>query len=83
MQVCTAPHYDFENELTARNLLRNQVTAAIGDVIANPEYRPEPQPLTERAPWLIYIVLAVSSIALASFSSVSRAVPREREPQPD
>ena len=25
---------------------------------------PEPLPLTERAPWLIYIVLAASSIAL-------------------
>jgi hypothetical protein len=34
-------------------------------VSANREYKPEPKPLTERAPWLIYVVLAVSSVALA------------------
>jgi hypothetical protein len=28
-------------------------------------YQPEPLPLTERIPWLIYIVLATSSLALA------------------
>jgi hypothetical protein len=31
----------------------------------NPSYEPEPQPLTERAPWLIYGVLGVSSLAVA------------------
>jgi len=35
-------------------------------VSANREYKPEPKPLTERVPWLIYVVLAVSSIALAA-----------------
>jgi hypothetical protein len=63
----TAPHYDFEKELPARLALaapppaRSEVAAAIN----NPDYKPEPLPLTERIPWLIYLVLAASSIALA------------------
>lgn len=59
-----APHYDFENEVALR-LPREPVHSRLGDVSANLEYKPEPKPLTERAPWLIYVVLAVSSIALA------------------
>jgi hypothetical protein len=59
-----APHYDFENEV-AQRLSREPVHSHLSDVSANPEYKPEPKPLTERAPWLIYVVLAVSSIALA------------------
>jgi hypothetical protein len=59
-----APHYDFEKEVGAR-LSREPVHSQLGDVSANLEYKPEPKPLTERAPWLIYVVLAVSSIALA------------------
>lgn len=59
----TAPHYDFEKELPAR--LSNQ-TMLSGVTVAfeNREYKPEPLPLTERVPWLIYLVLAASSIAL-------------------
>ena len=60
----SAPHYDFEKEVAAR-LSREPVHSEIGNVSENPEYKPEPKALTERAPWLIYIVLAVSSIALA------------------
>ena len=59
-----APHYDFENEVAMR-LSRAPVHSNLGDVAANRDYKPEPKPLTERAPWLIYVVLAVSSIALA------------------
>ena len=59
-----APHYDFEKEVAVR-LSREPVNSRLGDVSANAEYKPEPKPLTERAPWLIYVVLAVSSIALA------------------
>ena len=58
-----APHYDFEKELQAR-LSNEPVHSSIGDVRANREYEPEPLPLTERVPWLIYLVLAASSIAL-------------------
>ena len=60
----SAPHYDFENEVAVR-LSREPVHSNLGDVAANRDYKPEPKPLTERAPWLIYVVLAVSSIALA------------------
>lgn len=60
----SAPHYDFENELR-KQLSTEPTHSTIGDVITNPEYKPEPLPLTERVPWLIYVVLAASSIALA------------------
>ena len=60
----TAPHYDFENELKSK-LTSEPGHSTYSEVIANPQYKPEPRPLTERVPWLIYIVLAVSSIALA------------------
>jgi len=59
-----APHYDFENEVAVR-LSREPIHSQLGDVEANRDYKPEPKPLTERAPWLIYVVLTVSSIALA------------------
>jgi uncharacterized protein DUF3999 len=58
-----APHYDFEKEVYAR-FTKEPVHSRLGEVVANREYKPEPKPLTERAPWLIYIVLAASSIAL-------------------
>ena len=58
-----APHYDFESVLSSRRLTEPS-HSVIGDVMANRDYKPEPKPLTERVPWLIYVVLAVSSIAL-------------------
>jgi hypothetical protein len=33
--------------------------------VPNPEYTPAPLPLTERIPWLIYLVLFASSAVLA------------------
>ena len=59
-----APHYDFEKEVAAR-LTKEPVHSSLGNVSANRDYKPEPKPLTERQPWLIYVVLAASSIALA------------------
>lgn len=59
----TAPHYDFEKELQTR-VSQQPVNSAITVVLPNREYKPEPLPLTERVPWLIYVVLAVASIAL-------------------
>lgn len=59
----TAPHYDFEKELPAL-LAKQPVNSAITALLPNREYKPEPLPLTERVPWLIYVVLAISSIAL-------------------
>ncbi|MEI9971537.1 MAG: hypothetical protein WDO73_05430 [Ignavibacteriota bacterium] len=32
---------------------------------ANPAYRPEPKPLSERSPWLVYLVLIAACAALA------------------
>lgn len=58
------PHYDFEKNLT----VGSSAAAARSEVSAltnNPDYRPEPLPLTERVPWLIYVVLAASSLTLA------------------
>ena len=59
-----APHYDFENELQSK-LSSEPGHSTYGGATMNPEYKPEPRPLTERVPWLIYLVLAVPSIALA------------------
>jgi hypothetical protein len=59
----TAPHYDFEKEVPAR-LSKEPLHSSTSSVLANREYKPEPLPLTERVPWLIYLVLAVSSLAL-------------------
>ena len=58
-----APHYDFEKEMPLR-LNGEPIHATIGEVANNREYKPEPLPLTERVPWLIYLVLGASSVAL-------------------
>lgn len=58
-----APHYDFEKELPAKTELAAQ-TGSLGSFTSNSDYRPEPLPFTERWPWLIYVVLTVSSVAL-------------------
>jgi hypothetical protein len=60
----TAPHYDFEKEIAAK-ATKSVARSEVGYAIKNPDYKPEPLPLTERIPWLIYLVLAASSIALA------------------
>lgn len=57
------PHYDFEKELSTK-LTRGATRITVGLPNPNPNYTPEPLPFTERVPWLIYLVLAASSIAL-------------------
>ncbi|HJZ69613.1 MAG TPA: DUF3999 family protein [Blastocatellia bacterium] len=57
------PHYDFERELPTK-LAAQPVRSEVGSITENPDFKPEPQPLTERIPWLIYVVLTVSSLAL-------------------
>lgn len=59
----TEPHYDFEDELQSR-LTAPALATATGALTNNPDYRPDPLPFTERVPWLIYIVLTASSVAL-------------------
>jgi hypothetical protein len=58
------PHYDFEKELTSK-LKSQPKQASVGQVTKNASYTPEPLPFTERVPWLIYLVLAAASLALA------------------
>lgn len=60
-----APHYDFEKELSTTKLSSPPARISVSGTTPNPNYTPEPLPFTERAPWLIYLVLAASSIALA------------------
>lgn len=62
----TAPHYDFETSVS-RKLAITLVRCELGAVQPSPAYRPEPKPLTERAPWLVYVVLAVTVLTLALF----------------
>jgi hypothetical protein len=78
----TAPHYDFEKELPAR-LSKEPLHTSTGYVLTNREYKPEPLPLTERVPWLIYLVLAISGAALGYvLYTLARTVTR-LNPQPD
>jgi len=55
------PHYD----LAARSLA-GAADAVLGPQAANSNYRPEPKPLSERSPWLVYGVLALACGALAA-----------------
>lgn len=78
-----APHYDFEKELAIR-LSVEPTDSSPGAVLTNPDYKPEPKPLTERIPWLIYFVLAASSIALGYvLLSLARTATRMKVQQPD
>jgi hypothetical protein len=85
----TAPHYDFEKELPSKLSTKpgqaaasgEPIHRAVGSAITNPEFKPEPLPLTERVPWLIYLVLTASSVALAIILlSLARAT-LQTEPQ--
>ena len=78
----TAPHYDFEKEIQAR-LSKQPINSGITSLLANREYKPEPLPLTERAPWLIYLVLAASSIALGFVLFSLARTATKLSPQPD
>jgi hypothetical protein len=58
------PRYDFGRNLPAR-LEPAPIRRALGPRQQNPEYVPEPKPLTDRWPWLIYVVLGIVSGVLA------------------
>ena len=74
------PHYDFEKELSAK-LKAPVIPAAVGSFVANPNYSPPPLPFTERLPWLIYLVLTISSVVLALILfSLARATMRMKGP---
>ncbi|MCM3873777.1 MAG: DUF3999 domain-containing protein [Pyrinomonadaceae bacterium] len=85
----TAPHYDFEKELPSKLSTKpgqafasnEPIHRAVGSVVTNPEFKPEPLPLTERVPWLIYLVLAASSVALAIILISLARTTLQTEPQ--
>lgn len=82
----TPTHYDFEKDLWARKTTTPTKTEA-GPTAQNREYKPVPLPLTERIPWLIYLVLFASSAALAAIllslaRSTMRISPQTANDQP-
>jgi hypothetical protein len=78
-----APHYDFEKELSAK-LKPPVYRALIAPFTGNPDYQPPLLPFTERLPWLIYVVLTISSVALALILfSLARATMRMESKTPE
>ena len=68
-----SPIYDFARNLPEK-LAPPPDRAVIGPRTANPHYSPKPLPLTERWPWLIYVVLSLASAVLVGIAaSLSRA----------
>lgn len=68
-----SPNYDFARNLPAR-LKPAPSRTQLGSRTMNPSFVPPPQPLTERWPWLIYVVLASVSLVLAViFFNLARA----------
>jgi hypothetical protein len=60
-----APHYDIDARLPS-DLNFVPLRLSLGMQRENPIYSPEPKPLSERAPWLAYVVLAAASLVLAA-----------------
>ena len=60
-----APRYDFARNLPER-LDPAPTRTRLGPQRANPYYVPEPVPVTERWPWMIYVVLSAVSVVLAA-----------------
>jgi hypothetical protein len=58
------PHYDLERNLPAQ-LDPAPARVALSPRAVNPDYVPEPKPLSERWPWVIYVVLSGASLFLA------------------
>ena len=74
-----APHYDFAAHLPAR-LDPTPARTAAEDVTQNPDYQPAPKPLTERWPWLVYVVLSAASVVLLI---ILAALAHRALPQPE
>lgn len=60
----TAPRYDFARNLPER-LAPAPRRTSLGRQQPNPGYIPEPVPVTERWPWIIYVILSAVSVVLA------------------
>ena len=61
----TAPNYDFGRNLP-KQLDPRPLRLAVGPRRPNPGYQPEPLPLTERWPWLIYVLLGAAVAVLGA-----------------
>ncbi len=59
-----APHYDLTSRIPADRMFSGYLT--LGQERSNPAYRPAPKPLSERSPWLVYLVLIGACAALAA-----------------
>jgi hypothetical protein len=67
------PGYDFARNLPDR-LDPQPDRGQLGNQVDNPIFVPAPKPLTERLPWLIYVVLGVAILVLgAILANLSRA----------
>jgi hypothetical protein len=78
-QKILEPHYDFEKELSAK-LKTPPIQSTVGESNKNLAFTPEPLPFTERVPWLIYLVLALSGVALGwILFSLARTVNQRQE----
>lgn len=72
-----APHYDLGARIPADQAGR----LMLGPERTNPAYRPEPKPLSERSPWLVYLVLIAACAALAAILlSLAKASARVAAP---
>lgn len=60
-----APHYDLAARLPAEPSPA-PLRLSLGPRRDNPTYSPEPRPLSERVPWLVYLVLGSAAVALAA-----------------
>jgi hypothetical protein len=74
-----APHYDLGARIPA-DLQVPPVRLNLLGERDNPIYRPEPKPFSERSPWLVYIVLAGASMALATILLNLARVSAKRAP---
>jgi len=59
----SAPHYDFAASVP-QQLADAPLRLSLGEERSNPGYQPEPEPLSERSPWLIYAALGAASLVL-------------------
>ena len=55
--------YDFDRNLPIK-IAPSPEHVLLGDVTANPEFVPPPEPWTERLPWLVYVVLGGVTLVL-------------------
>ena len=64
-----APHYDIENKLPA-TITPPPAEVQVGGVTDNPTYVPPPEPLHEKMPWLVYIILGAACLVLVGILAV-------------